>query len=71
MHTTISSLKSVTLMNELMELIFMNRSSLGYSNTQAERLKLLYSCLNARGKEHIELWAENNDLTIPKFLRKA
>ena len=68
MQTNISPLKSMKLMNELMELIFMNRSSNGYSNTQAKRLKLLYSCLNARGKEYVELWAETNDLTIPNFL---
>jgi hypothetical protein len=59
------------LMNELMELIFMTGSSNGLSENQYNRLAELYGALTPTGKEHIEIWAEENDRTIPSRILKS
>lgn len=46
------------LMNELMELIFMTGSSMGLSEKQRARLTSLYQALTDSGREHIDIWAE-------------
>ena len=51
----------IQLMNELMELLL--------SKQYSDRLTALWNGLTYAGKEHIRLWAEDNDVVIPVHLK--
>lgn len=52
----------------IMDLIWhYTKSSIGLSENQHEQLRKLWGMLTPYGKEHFQLWAEDNDMTLPNY----